>query len=266
MPIYEYRCSDCGFQDEYLQKISEPPLTSCPSCGKATFLKLVSAAGFQLKGSGWYQTDFRGSYVTPYLNEAQIISGTLAYAIGMGKAVVSTPYWHAQELLAEGRGRLVPFRDPIALAREVINLLDFPKECRAIRERAYQYGRKMIWSDVARRYLDTFADAKRQRLRKKVPERPLETLGLRLQPLPDIKLDHLRRMTDGTGVLQHARYTVPDRTHGYCVDDNARALIVTTFAQELQPWDVSLSELAGVCLSFQEYAFNAEGGGFRDLM
>lgn len=61
MPIYEYRCADCGFQDEYLQKLSEPPLTACPSCGKPAYQKLVSAAGFQLKGSGWYATDFKSS-------------------------------------------------------------------------------------------------------------------------------------------------------------------------------------------------------------
>ena len=205
-------------------------------------------------------------YVTPYLNEAQIISGTLAYALGMGKAVVSTPYYHAQELLADDRGRLVPFRDPVALAREVIDLLDHPDECRAIQERAYQYGRKMVWSDVGRRYLDTFADAKRQRLRENVPEHPLVTLGLRQQRLPEIKLDHLRRMTDGTGMLQHAKYTVPDRTHGYCVDDNARALIVAVKAQDLHPLDSSLGDLASIYLSFLGYAFNGQTGRFRNFM
>jgi glycosyltransferase involved in cell wall biosynthesis len=205
-------------------------------------------------------------YVTPYLNEAQIISGTLAYALGMGKAVVSTPYYHAQELLADDRGRLVPFRDPVALAREVIDLLDHPDECRAIQERAYQYGRKMVWSDVGRRYLDTFADAKRQRLRQNVPEHPLVTLGLRQQRLPEIKLDHLRRMTDGTGMLQHAKFTVPDRTHGYCVDDNARALIVAVTAQDLHPLDSSLGDLASIYLSFLGYAFNGQTGRFRNFM
>ena len=205
-------------------------------------------------------------YVTPYLNEAQIISGTLAYALGMGKAVVSTPYWHAQELLADDRGRLVPFRDHVALAREVIDLLDHPDELLATRQRAYNYGRKMIWSDIGRRYLDTFAEAKRQRLRKKVPERRLEALGLRQQRLPEIKLDHLRRMTDGTGMLQHAKYTVADRSHGYCVDDNARALIVAVTAQDLQPLDSSPGDLAGVYLSFLGYAFNGETGRFRNFM
>ncbi len=205
-------------------------------------------------------------FVTPYLNEAQIISGTLAYALGMGKAVVSTPYWHAQELLADDRGRLVPFRDPVALAREVIDLLDHPDACRAIRERAYLYGRKMIWSDVGRRYLDTFAAAKRRRLRKNVPERPLETLGLRQQRLPEIKLDYLRRMTDDTGMLQHAKYTVPDRTHGYCVDDNARALIVAVTLQDLQPLDSALGDLVAIYLSFLGHAFNGETGRFRNFM
>ena len=205
-------------------------------------------------------------YVTPYLNEEQIISGTLAYAIGLGKAVVSTPYWHAQELLAEGRGRLIPFRDPVALAHEVIDLLDHPDECLAIQRRAYAYGRKMIWSDVGRRYLDTFAEAKRQRLREKVPERPLETLGLRQQQLPEIKLDYLRRMTDSSGMLQHAKYTIPDRTHGYCVDDNARALIVIATLQDLRPLEPELGSLAAVYLSFLGYAFNDETGRFRNFM
>jgi glycosyltransferase involved in cell wall biosynthesis len=205
-------------------------------------------------------------YVTPYPNEAQIISGTLAYALGMGKAVVSTPYWHAQELLADDRGRLVPFRDQVALARQVIDLLDHPDECRAIQERAYNYGRKMVWSNVGSRYLDTFAEAKRQRLRKNVPEQRLETLGVRQQRLPEIKLEYLRRMTDDTGMLQHAKYTVPDRTHGYCVDDNARALIVAVTLQELQPLDSALSDLAAIYLSFLGHAFNAQTGRFRNFM
>lgn len=205
-------------------------------------------------------------YVTPYQNEAQIISGTLAYALGVGKAVVSTPYWHAQELLADGRGRLVPFRDPVALAREVIDLLDHPDACRAIRERAYHYSRTMVWSHVGRRYLDIFAEAKRRRLRKNVPERRLETLGLRQQRLPEIKLEHVRRMTDDTGMLQHATYTVPDRTHGYCVDDNARALIVAVTLQDLQPRDSALSDLAALYLSFLSHAFNDQTGRFRNFM
>ncbi|MCK5001499.1 MAG: glycosyltransferase family 4 protein [Gammaproteobacteria bacterium] len=205
-------------------------------------------------------------YVTPYLNEAQIISGTLAYALGMGKAVISTPYWHAQELLAEGRGRLFPFRDHVQLASDVINLLDHPEVLRTIQNKAYDYGRQMIWRNVADRYIETFKQSQQHRLRKSVPELRLGPLGLRQQALPEIKLDHLLRMTDGVGMLQHSKFTVPDREHGYCVDDNARALIVAVTAQNFRPRDVSLNELASVYLSFLEHAFNNDTGLFRNFM
>lgn len=205
-------------------------------------------------------------YVTPYLNETQIVSGTLAYALGMGKAVVSTPYWYAQELLANGRGRIFPFRDHVQLSREISDLLSHPDELHTIQLKAYNYGRKMVWSEVSRCYLDTFAEAKRQRLRKSVPRQSPETLGLRQQVLPEIKLDYLRCMTDGTGILQHSRFAIPDRTHGYCVDDNARALIVAVKAQNLQHQDDSLNELASVYLSFLDHAFNNETSRFRNFM
>jgi glycosyltransferase involved in cell wall biosynthesis len=213
--------------------------------------------------------DFIGAadiYVTPYLNEAQIISGTLAYALGMGKAVVSTPYWHARELLADDRGRLVPFQDHAALSREIIDLLDHPDELLALQQRAYSYGRRMIWSETGRHYLDTFAAAKHQRLRKHVPTHRLETLGLRQPRLPEFKLDHLRQMTDSTGILQHAKHTVPDRTHGYCVDDNARALIVAIMAQDLHPRDSSLTNLITTYLSFLDHAFNHKNSRFRNFL
>ena len=205
-------------------------------------------------------------YVTPYLNEAQIVSGTLAYAVGTGKAVVSTPYWYAQELLADGRGRLVPFRDPVALTREIIDLLNHPEERHAIEEMAYGYGRRMIWSEVGRRYLETFAEEVRQPLRREAPERKLKILGRRRQPLPEINLDYLYRMTDDTGILQHAKFTVPDRTHGYCVDDNARALIVAVTLQDLRPRDTRVGELGAIYLSFLSHAFDAEAGRFRNFM
>jgi len=205
-------------------------------------------------------------YITPYLNEAQIISGTLAYALGMGKAVISTPYWHAQELLADGRGRLFPFRDHDQLGHEVNELLSHPDELHSIQLKAYNYGRKMIWSEVGRRYLETFSDARQQRLRNNVPQQGPETLDLRQQLLPEIKLDHLRRMTDGAGILQHSKFTVPDRAHGYCVDDNARALIVAVKVQNLHPQDNSINELASVYLSFLDHAFNNETLRFRNFM
>lgn len=205
-------------------------------------------------------------YVTPYLNEAQIISGSLAYALGMGKAIISTPYWHAQELLADGRGRLFAFRDHVQLASEVINLLDHPDKLRAMQHKAYDYGRQMIWSHVASLYIETFEQARHHRLRKCVPVRKLGPLGLRQQPLPEIKLDHLLRMTDGVGMLQHSRFTVSDREHGYCVDDNARALIVAVATKDLQPRDASLNDLVSVYLSFLGHAFNSNTGLFRNFM
>jgi hypothetical protein len=205
-------------------------------------------------------------YVTPYLNEAQIISGTLAYALGMGKAVLSTPFLHAQELLADGRGRLFPFHDHVQLAREVIDLLDHPDKLSVMQNRAYDYGRQMIWSNVGERYIQTFQQARQHRLRRSVPEPKLLPLGLRQQPLPEIKFDHLLRMTDGVGILQHSRYTVPWREHGYCVDDNARALIVAVTALSLDLPEPSLKDSASVYQSFIDHSLNRETGLFRNFM
>ena len=206
-------------------------------------------------------------FVTPYLNEAQIISGALAYTVGMGNAVISTPYWHAQELLAEGRGILFPFRDFARLSEEVIDLLDHPEKLRELQSIAFEYGRQMIWSHVGRRYLETFEQACSHRLRDDTPvHKRKESYAIRHQPLPGIRLDHLRRMTDDVGMLQHARYTVPERDHGYCVDDNARALIVAVTAQDFKPQDASLNQLTSVYLSFIDHAFNEENGLFRNFM
>jgi len=204
-------------------------------------------------------------YVTPYLNEAQIVSGTLAYAVGAGKAVVSTPYWHAQEMLADGRGRLVPFKDHRALAHEINGLLDHPEERLALRRAAYEYSRPMVMKAMGCRYLEVFSDAKLQYSR--APDLPaLDTLSQRRQRLPQVNLKHLRLMTDGTGMLQHAKFTVPDRAHGYCVDDNARALIVVTMAHDLNKTDSSLVELSTAYLSFLDDAFDHETGRFRNFM
>lgn len=205
-------------------------------------------------------------YITPYLKEAQIISGTLSYALGMGKAVISTPYWHAQELLADGRGILIPFQDHEVVAREIINLLDHPDELRAMRVRAYEYGRKMIWSNVGARYLDIFAEARHRWLRDNLTTIEGDTLGSRPQSLPEIKLDHLFRMTDGTGILQHSKHSIPNRQHGYCVDDNARALIVAIMIQDLHPRDSSMTDLITVYLSFLHHAFNNQNGWFRNFL
>ena len=204
-------------------------------------------------------------YVTPYLNEAQIVSGTLAYAVGAGKAVVSTPYWHAQEMLADGRGRLVPFKDHRALAREINQLLDFPDERLKMRRAAYEYCRPMVMKQMGRHYLDLFSLAK-SHYSPAVDVPALKTLSQQEQRLPQIKLYHLRRMTDDTGILQHARFTVPNRAHGYCVDDNARALIVATRACDLNRSDTSLIDLSSIYLSFLDDAFDPETGRFRNFM
>ena len=147
-------------------------------------------------------------YVTPYLNEAQIVSGTLAYALGAGKAVVSTPYWHAQEMLANDRGKLVPFKDHQALAREINNLLDHPEERLAMRHAAYEYCRPMVMKAMGARYLELFSHSKSQRS-PAADLVTLDTLSQRKQRLPQINLKHLRSMTDDTGILQHAKFTSP---------------------------------------------------------
>jgi glycosyltransferase involved in cell wall biosynthesis len=204
-------------------------------------------------------------YVTPYLNEAQVVSGTLAYAVGAGKAVVSTPYWHAQEMLADGRGRLVPFKDPGALTHEINRLLDFPEERLAIRQAAYDYSRPMVMKEMGRRYLALFSQAKAQHARARdLPA--LDTLSRKEQRLPQINLDHLCNMTDDTGMLQHAKFTVPNRAHGYCIDDNSRALIVVTSASELDRNNRSLTDLSSIYLSFLNDAFDPETGRFRNFM
>ncbi len=181
-------------------------------------------------------------YVTPYQNPAQIVSGTLAYTLGAGKAIISTPYWYAEEMLADERGVLVPFRDPPALAAQVIDLLDNEAKRHAMRKRAYMFGRDMIWPQVARRY--------------PLDKRPAE--------LPPLKLDHLRHMTDDTGMLQHALFTLPNYREGYTVDDNARALMVSVLADELGHSEGA--EIVSRYLAFICYAFNGETKRFRNFM
>jgi len=204
-------------------------------------------------------------YVTPYLNEAQIVSGTLAYAVGAGKAVVSTPYWHAQEMLAEGRGRLVPFADSKALAHEIKQLLDYPEERLKLRRAAYEYARPMVMKQMGFHYLKLFSQAKTRHSRALgVPV--FSTLNAQEQRLPQVNLNHLRHMTDDTGMLQHAKFTVPNRAHGYCLDDNARALIVAARAYNLNRNDTSLINLSSIYLSFLDSAFDPQTGRFRNFM
>jgi hypothetical protein len=203
-------------------------------------------------------------YITPYLNVQQITSGTLAYTVGAGKAVISTPYWYAEELLSEGRGSLVPFRDPAALAEKVIYLLDNEAERHAMRKRAYVYGRAMIWPVVAGRYMESFVRARTERRHFTPPGFAAKALDRHAGDLPPLRLDHLRRMTDETGMLQHAIFTVPNYREGYCTDDNARALMVSALIEALGIRESF--ELASRYLAFLWYAFNPETRRFRNFM
>ncbi|TMA96154.1 MAG: glycosyltransferase [Deltaproteobacteria bacterium] len=203
-------------------------------------------------------------YITPYLNPAQIVSGTLAYTVGAGKAVISTPYWYADEVLADERGVLVPFRDPAALAEQVIDLLDNEAKRHGMRKRAYLYGREMIWPQVARRYMESFQRARAERRHFSAPGFVVKALDKRPAELPALKLDHLRRMTDDTGMFQHAIFTVPNYREGYTIDDNARALTVSALLEELG--NEETSELTSRYFAFVWYAFNSETGRFRNFM
>jgi glycosyltransferase involved in cell wall biosynthesis len=203
-------------------------------------------------------------YITPYLNAAQITSGTLAYTLGAGKAVISTPYWYAQEMLAEERGALVPFGEPAALAAQVIDLLDNEAKRHAMRKRAYLFGRSMIWPRVAERYHETFQRAKTERRNYSAPGFIAKALDKSTGELPPLKLDHLRHMTDETGMLQHSIFTVPNYREGYTTDDNARALMVSALLEEAG--NGAAFDLASRYLAFVWYAFNTETGRFRNVM
>ncbi|MGC4056386.1 MAG: glycosyltransferase [Paludibaculum sp.] len=203
-------------------------------------------------------------YITPYLNEAQITSGTLAYTFGAGKAVVSTPYWHAAELLAGERGVLVPFADSEAMSREISALLRDDIRRHAMRKNAYRYGREMIWSHVAQLYMQSFEQA---RLQGTAPSRKsllTKTLDRRPRQLPALKLGHLQRMTDSTGVFQHANFSIPNFSEGYCTDDNARAFILSVLLEELGQDRDSACDLATTCASFLHHAFDPQSRRFHN--
>ncbi|NTV99907.1 MAG: glycosyltransferase [Oscillochloris sp.] len=203
-------------------------------------------------------------YITPYLNPAQIVSGTLAYTVGAGKAVISTPYWYAEELLADGRGILVPFADPAAIADQVRDLLDNEVARHAMRKQAYLLGRTMIWPHVAQRYIDSFE-------RARIEHRLSDRVHLRRQAitqheidLPPLNLDHLRRMTDDTGLMQHAVMAVPNPNEGYSTDDNARALIAAVKLEDFAA--PGAADLAIRYLAFLWHAFNPATARFRNFM
>ncbi len=205
-------------------------------------------------------------YITPYLNEAQITSGTLAYAFGSGKAVVSTPYWHAAELLAEDRGVLVPFGDAPAIAREVIGLLRDDTRRHAIRKNAYRLGREMVWSNVAQLYMHTFESSRLEGAARSRKSLATKTLDQRPRELPELKLNHLMRMTDSTGVFQHAIFGVPNFSEGYCTDDNARGFILAVLLGELGEDAERQLDVTTTCAAFLYHAFDQKTKRFHNHM
>jgi len=199
-------------------------------------------------------------YVTPYLDEAQMTSGTLAYSYGLGKPVVSTPYWHARELLADGRGVLVPFGDAAATGCEIADLLTDDTRRQAICQRAYVVSRSMTWERSAERYMLAFENARQVFARSDT--NALEQLS---PAAPDMQIGHFLSMCDDTGMFQHAVHSVPDRSHGYCVDDNARALLLSCALNH--PGEQPLSEvMTARFAAFVQHAWNPDTRQFRNFM
>ena len=204
-------------------------------------------------------------YVTPYLKEAQMTSGTLAYSFGLGKAVVSTPYWHAQELLADGRGILVPFGDAVAIGDEIAGLLTDDGRRQEMRLRAYASSRSMTWERTATRYLAAFEIARRGRVLSVVVGAAQPRPSPQISAPPEMQTGHLLCMCDDTGLFQHAVHSVPDRTHGYCVDDNARALLLACVLNSAG--EPRLAEALTACFaSFVQHAWNPDTRRFRNFM
>ncbi len=203
-------------------------------------------------------------YITPYLNEALITSGTLAYTFGAGKAVVSTPYWHAAELLAEDRGVLVPFGDAPAIAREVIGLLRDDTRRHAMRKNAYRIGREMVWSNVAQMYMRSFECSRLEGAALSRKSLATKTLDQKPRELPELKLSHLLRMTDSTGLFQHAIFSIPNFSEGYCTDDNARAFILAVLLSELGEDPERVRILATTYAAFLHHAFDLQTKRFHN--
>jgi glycosyltransferase involved in cell wall biosynthesis len=203
-------------------------------------------------------------YVTPYLNEAQMTSGTLAYSFGSGKAVVSTPYWHARELLADSRGVLVPFGDSAAIGAEIAGLLTDDARRNTLRKVAYEHSRSMTWERTAERYLAVFERAIEQR-GKPVARQAEEPPSHADQLPPQMSLCHFLSMCDDTGLFQHAIHCVPHRSHGYCIDDNARALLLASALNTLG--EQRLHEaLTTIFAAFIQDAWNPVTRRFRNFL
>jgi glycosyltransferase involved in cell wall biosynthesis len=216
-------------------------------------------------------------YITPYRYEAQVVSGTLAYALGAGKAIISTPYWHAIELLDDRRGALVPFQNPDAIAQKTIELLDTPAIRHAMRKRAYLFARDMVWKKVAQGYMESFTRVRSDRMETPRVQFSARATPKTLNQLPPLKLSHVNALTDDTGMLQHAIFTIPNRAEGYTTDDNARALIFTVLLAQLGKDSERDKDRVGKSesinpdwpfryLAFLEHAFHPEKKRFRNFL
>ncbi len=205
-------------------------------------------------------------FVTPYLNPKQITSGVLSYAFGCGKPVVSTPFWHAEELLAEQRGVLVPFADPAALATAIADLLRDERRRNRMRKRAYLVSRESVWSNTAQRYVESFVAARRGRGEASRGLLRAVSVRQRSDQLPRLRLDHLVRMTDGTGLIQHATFVVPKLDEGYCTDDNARALLLTVSLENAGMDSSEVRRLASTYAAFLGYALDPQTHRFHNFM
>jgi glycosyltransferase involved in cell wall biosynthesis len=206
-------------------------------------------------------------YITPYLNLEQITSGTLAYAIGSGRAVISTPYRYAEELLAGDSGILVPPKDASAIAREVVGLLGDEAKRIGYCERAAAHGQSMQWPAVAWRYRESFDRASVEHAARRRTAFRASTLDNRPIELPEIRLEHLRVMTDDTGLLQHATFGIPRYEDGYCLDDNARALVLTALVLDAGTNEPDVVRaLSNRYLAFANHAFNVPVSRFRNFM
>jgi glycosyltransferase involved in cell wall biosynthesis len=203
-------------------------------------------------------------YITPYLDETQSTSGTLAYAFGAGKAVISTPYWHAAELLKDQRGVLVPFGDPGAIAHEVSGLLRDEKRRHAMSRNAYKLGREMVWSHTAGLYMRSFELAQRQGAA--APGKSVAANRQRPHESPELNLSHLYDMTDSTGIFQHAKFTAPNLSEGYCTDDNARALILAVLLGQLEEAPKGVRALATTYAAFLDNAFDPKTARFHNFL
>ena len=201
-------------------------------------------------------------YVSPYLSKEQIVSGTLTYALGMGKAVISTPYWYAQEMLADNRGLLVDFNDTGGFTKAILSLIENPQECKIIRQNAYDFGRKMTWKNVGVEYNDVFGKAAEQYISGYNMHDRFNFIPVQL---PEVNINHLKSLTDGVSIMQHTNYSVPSRHHGYSIDDASRALVALT---QLIDSDEKVCEYRQLLMTYMSFIGHAqlENGRFHNFM